>query len=493
MLSLALLYRIPESPLHKSEMILEHIWRALEYSIQLQHADGSYDEWYPNERGWAGPTAYILYAQARTCQILRDKIPSQLQARLGQSFQRAVKHLQTFEETDVLANHQILAALAVKECEPWIGCEAADFAFSKIWPRFLLSCEDEGWCREYDGADPGYLSATLSFAARLHRLGVAQKEIERFVEPQLQFLSYFFYPNGEFGGCIGSRGTTTIFHFGLEYWASYFPIAAAMALSARRSVADALIPSPGDHDDHYFLYRMHEFIEAFEIAVPLNVNAAILPYQRQEDFCHYFERAGIWVIKEKNIYLLVNAMMGGSLRAFSTLEGREIANDSGWCLENSAKYFTNSFAQANEVVTDRSGIVIRGGWCRGGPAAFNQWQFVMFRIVLFFPFTSFARWFKSLVRRHLMSRRSYGSRRFVREVRLNSQGVRVIDRLWPAKAVLKSGAFTSGGRVQTRFVPQSNYFEMSEIQREAFCMNSDEMKKCQQGDWWVFEREFPGR
>ena len=28
--------------------------------MKIQHADGSYDEFYPNERGWAGPTGFLL-------------------------------------------------------------------------------------------------------------------------------------------------------------------------------------------------------------------------------------------------------------------------------------------------------------------------------------------------------------------------------------------------------------------------------------------------
>jgi hypothetical protein len=58
-LSLALLHEIQhrDNPFFQHQVLRAWTEASLEYTLRIQHRDGSWDEWYPNERGWAGPTA----------------------------------------------------------------------------------------------------------------------------------------------------------------------------------------------------------------------------------------------------------------------------------------------------------------------------------------------------------------------------------------------------------------------------------------------------
>ena len=67
-----------ENALYKNPQLLNWIKAALRYTCSIQHKDGSFDEWYPNERGWAGPTSYILHALVKAYQISKTELSVEL-------------------------------------------------------------------------------------------------------------------------------------------------------------------------------------------------------------------------------------------------------------------------------------------------------------------------------------------------------------------------------------------------------------------------------
>ena len=40
---------------------------------KIQHNDGSFDEFYPYERGWVGPTAFTLYSNIEAYHLIHNK------------------------------------------------------------------------------------------------------------------------------------------------------------------------------------------------------------------------------------------------------------------------------------------------------------------------------------------------------------------------------------------------------------------------------------
>ena len=41
--------------------------------MKTQHKDGSFDEFYPYERGWVGPTAFTLYSNIEGYKLIKDR------------------------------------------------------------------------------------------------------------------------------------------------------------------------------------------------------------------------------------------------------------------------------------------------------------------------------------------------------------------------------------------------------------------------------------
>src|SRR5215207_9670848 len=196
-LSLAYSIDAPGNPYFHQPKILEWIIAGLDYWASIQHADGSFDEFYPYERGWVGPTGFTLYAAMEAYQIVRESIPPETEARVVAAISRAAHFVAAGEaEEDRLANHHALACLAVWQAWELLGDPGLRTGFDRLWQTFLTYRNaSEGWWLEYDGADPGYLSATVSFLAKLYQRRPSAK-ILGYAEQAIEFASHFAYPDG---------------------------------------------------------------------------------------------------------------------------------------------------------------------------------------------------------------------------------------------------------------------------------------------------------
>ena len=154
-LALAYAHAMPGNPYHGHPKILEWALAGMEYWTRIQHRDGSFDEFYPNERGWAGPTGFLLYVMCDTYRLLEPHLPADLRERVLQAAHRAALFLARTDEAGVLANHHAMAVLPLVEAHALLGDPKLETAFKQKLDIFFHYCRDEGWAG-YDGADPGY-------------------------------------------------------------------------------------------------------------------------------------------------------------------------------------------------------------------------------------------------------------------------------------------------------------------------------------------------
>ena len=97
----------------RNKEIKKWIMAAIRYWMKIQHRDGSFDEFYPNERGWAGPTGFLLYAMLKSYELLENDFPQELQAYFFEAVKKSAMFLATREEPGVLANHHAMALLPI--------------------------------------------------------------------------------------------------------------------------------------------------------------------------------------------------------------------------------------------------------------------------------------------------------------------------------------------------------------------------------------------
>lgn len=466
-LALAWAHDMPGNAYREQPKILQWTLAGMRYLTTIQHGDGSFDEFYPNERGWAGPTGFLVHAMVGCYRLVGEHMTPEDRSRFLECMRSAARFLGKNDEVGVLANHHAMAALPVAEVADLLGDDSLWALYADRTDELMRHCHEEGWCLEYDGADPGYLSATVSFLAKLYRVR-PEERIEQVIRRAIPFCAYFITPDGHYGGTLGSRQTLHFYPHGMELWARRVPLAAAMADRMLDAFAQGASVWPGLQEERYFVYRIPEFLEAYLDFGPRPARAEQLPYQR-DPFVQRFCGAGIHVRRLPWGYLVVNLARGGVVKLFDLPEGTPLLVDSGVVGELSdGTVFTSQWIDRDYEI-DQSGDELRvAGRCHKVPGhVFTPLKMMAFRTAMLTTGWNarLAREAKGLIRAVLMTQARRTPVRFERRISILPDGLEVSDEI-----ALAPGARVSrlkvGDDIPLRYVPQSRYFQPQELEVE---------------------------
>ncbi len=493
-LALAYAHDMPGNVYYKQQKILDWALAGVDYWTRIQHRDGSFDEFYPNERGWAGPTGFLLYAMCDTYRLLEDRFPAALKERFLKAAHRAALFLAKTDESGVLANHHAMAVLPMYEAYSLIGDRRIEEAFKEKLDTFFGYCHDEGWCLEYDGADPGYLSATVSFIAKLRK----RYEDERFLpflKKWVEFSSYFVYPNGHYGGTIGSRQTLHFYPHGYELLASEIPLAGAVADRMLKGLSDGALVPPEIQGERYFVYRMPEFLLAFLDYGKRPEALPALPYER-EPFRRYFPGARITVRKTPDSYTVVNESKGGVVKHFQLPEGIARINNCGVIgrLRNGVIFTSQWVDEAHSTTEIDNGVAVEGRCHKVPSKLFSPWKFILFRLLVLLGGwrDNLAYYLKGGIRELLMTGNKSIPVRFERHIRWTGQGIDIATRIHLEENI-QVEALQASDEFPARYVPQSRYFQPQELNFRGYILDRPDVDRLNRNRTLsVIERYRPG-
>ena len=466
-LALAYCHDIPGNGYRGNPRVLEWAIAGLDFWARIQHSDGSFDEFYPNERGWVGPTAFTTYTAAEAYRLLQGEMPRDVSERVSRAIGRAARLITKGEsEEDHLANHYALACLAVWKAYELLGDNDLNVGFDRLWKGFLGYWNaEEGWALEYDGVDPGYLSVTVSFLAKLYQ-SRPDPEIRDVLLRSIEFCSYFVYPDGYYAGSLGSRNTAHFYPHGFEIMASESPVAAAVAEKMLRALSEGKLVPPEIMSDRYMVYRLPEYLQAYLDYSPRPTDLHPLPSQR-EPFTRHFPKAGIYVSNAANHYVISNLAKGGVVKVFESRKGRLLLDDCGTIGRIGDKQVVTS-----QWVGDDYDCKVRDdGWEVSGrmkrvPSGnhFTPLKGLVFRTVLIAVGwnSRMSHLIKGTIRKVLMLRVKTTRVRFQRRLQLDDTRIVLTDRI-ETGAGIEARDMTLGGGFSVRYVPQSRYFQIPDL------------------------------
>lgn len=531
--------------LYQNETLRDWTVAALLFWAKIQHADGSFDEFYPYERGWVGPTAFTTYAAAAAYALLRDELQqtsevcklqtSEVCHRVEAAIRRAAQFIAAGEtERDDLANHHAMAALAVHTAAELLNDATLRAAARERFRVFLTYHHPEGWSREYDGADPGYLSATVSFLAKVYRSlanptvfaspapagrgwakqtpgppageiatprrgGAREDDFRRQLRDVLQqaveFCSYFVYPNGSYGGTIGSRNTLHFYPHGFELLAPEMPLAAAIADRLARALAEGQLVPPEIMSDRYVHYRVPEYLLAARDARPRPAVLTQLPYERPA-FARVFLAAGLAVARHGTAYTVASLHKGGTFKTFDVPTAKLLQADTGWAgVLADGRLVTSQWIPRPNLPTPGVGHLSTPGggsasWISAGtlqlvppPKLFTPWKNVLFRTVL-----SLTGWYppaahrlKGLIRKTLILGSAGVPCRFHRAIHLRDDVLEISDRL-ENHGRLRFRRLLLGGDLHLRYVPQSRFFQFDDLAARPVELDAAQLAQVNRGE-----------
>lgn len=398
--------------------------------------DGSLAEAFPTEKSFC-VTALVAYDILAAADLLSSRLaPDRLRA-----WQETVAPLIDFvcrnDETHaVISNHLATAVAALLR---WSGAGSAQ---ARKRAEGLLSIildnqSSEGWFSEYGGADPGYETLGLTYLADAH-LRHPELNLSQPLGRSLEFLQNFAHPDGSFGGGYGARNTRFLVPGGLEALSGEFPVAAALAVFAQRSVAGRRMVTLSAIDEPNLAPHFNAYCWAAATASAQQAEAEPprLPYEHMEPSRRQFPLAGLLVDSTPQRYTIVSVSKGGYVASFDKPDGharidagvvghakgrlystQAMRGDNRWSLHGNTLTVETSFAA---VITERP----------------NALQFAVLRALslTLFHWRPFTEWIKRLIVRRLITGQRYLPVNNRREISLG-ETLTIVDAQHPDGAI----------------------------------------------------------
>jgi len=482
-LTLALLYSTnhKDNPYYKKKSILNFVNASLCFWQSIQHKNGSFSEWYPNEYSFVA-TSFSGYAVSETLLLLKDGIEDRpaLIKSLELAADFASKH---FEER---ASNQEAGSIAFIHNVFLLTKKKRFEAAARKKARLLLKRQSkEGWFPEYGGFDVGYHSLAIDYLAKYYW----KSKDGRVLKPlrnAIGFLSFFAHPDGSFGGPYCSRNTEYIIPSGIEMLLGKFPESVALARQIRSSIASHSMASLASLDDNYLCYNGYTYLQAFLHARKPAKSFSGLAFKKR--FTQLFSESGIFVKSGPGFYLVASIFKGG---AFKLCKKGNSFEDFGILAETDSwqKLFSSAFNKKNKAEAKQGSLSISGKLAFVSQRNITPAKSVLLRTFqlsfgLHPGISSAAREF---LRDKLITKQNVSGIEFTRKFSFSKGSITVEDSIKPA-ATLEN--IFLGFNAAHIYVPSSNYFFAEKAGNKSWQLNKEQIGKKTKGGKFVLKRSF---
>lgn len=399
----------------------------------LQHRDGSFDEAYPFERSLAA-TAFTLFYVGTAIERLGDRLDPKTRGLALTTVERAAGWLALNGESHgILSNHLAAAAAACQVGGDLLGSDRYKIARDRFLGIIYREQDpDEGWMREYGGADPGYQGHGMFYLADILRRS-RDRELGQRLAAALKFQAWFVHPDGTIGGEYASRGTKFAFPAAFEMLASDVPEAAAIAGHLRHSIGSGRGVGLNEMDVWNLFPMLNNYVFAAEAAGPLEAPA--LPWCTTGATA-VFPRAGLMVANRNGCVLTAAPGNGGALKLWDR-DGQLRYEDCGYAIRTGQRWTVSqgpSAWQDSGAIGHRAepvGITATnaGPFVSVPSVRFDPWRFMAFRA---FTMTIgrlpwMARTLKDVLVRVLIRRRTPQTAKLERKISFAQSGQLTIE------------------------------------------------------------------
>ncbi|ANM31200.1 hypothetical protein ABI59_18915 [Acidobacteria bacterium Mor1] len=293
---------LPGNRFYKDPVIRECARAGIEYAARSAHADGSCDDYFPFEKA-GGAAAFSLLAFLDSIEMLGLEVPE-----LHPFLERRADWMAHHNESGRLTNHQALIVLCLEQIGRLLGTDKWKQSQALRQERVLEWQNEEGWFTEYEGADPGYHTLTVSLLARQYALK-PDDQLKAAIEKAVRFAAHFVHPDGSSGGEYTSRNTYNYFPHGFELAGRWMP----EALSINDRFLDGLATGKGPcyADDHIvghhtwnYLYAWRDYVEDRPATT------------RPDESRVWFKNAGLLIDRREGCELILALNKGGTFKLF---------------------------------------------------------------------------------------------------------------------------------------------------------------------------------
>jgi len=350
----------------------------------LRRRNGSLEESFPYESSFC-VTALVAYDLLSAVELLGARLDEPHRTRYLDVVRPMIRFLHRADETHAfISNHLATAAAALYKWSALTG-EDGEGRGRQLLDRMLGEQSEEGWFREYDGADPGYQTLCTGYLADLHRLRPDLGLLGP-LRRSVQFLWHFAHPDGSFGGHYASRNTRFYFPAGLELLAAEIPEAAALARFMRPSIESHRAVTLDVLDEPNLIPMFNAYCWAAvlleERGDQLPEDIPAVPAASEGTWRRQFPQAGLLIDKGEEHYTIVSFHKGGVCYHFPP-GGRGGRIDLGVVARaRDGRYYSTQASQpANSVEIDGDRVVVTAPLVAVRKELPTPLQFVLLRLL----------------------------------------------------------------------------------------------------------------
>jgi hypothetical protein len=294
----------------------------------LQHSDGSFDEWYAGEHGFAA-TAFSGFALSETFSLLEEEIPPDKREVLKKALVGAGVWLCNHDDLDKI-NHEAVGAAALYSLGKTLGeSRFRDEAGRKV--KLVLDRQTrEGWFPELGGVDTGYSFLTLEYLSQCY-LFSRDEELKKSLNRALEFLAFFVHPDMTTGREYNLCGNSYVSLLAASIMGEFSPLARSLF---SEGIAGGNTMAQLAQDDLSRCYHLYNGLLAYGY---YRDNKEIWARDRRElpfksvPFRRFFPESGLSAVKTARYYAVSAGKSGGLVKVFP--EGGDLSlQDRGYTL-----------------------------------------------------------------------------------------------------------------------------------------------------------------
>lgn len=458
-LTLASLYKnnAPGNIYFNVDKISDIIQKGINFWADLQHSDGSFSDYYPNERAIV-VTAFTLYAISETLSLC----PEFKDENVLSAVKSAANFLIKNKEKNAV-NQEIVSTAALYNVYPLINDDLIKFDVKKAADRkledILKNQSEEGYFNEYGGADIGYLSVSIDYLAKIYKLS-GNNQVYDAIKNAINFISYFVHPNGSMGGEYTSRNTQYIIPHGFEIISEKYPTALAIRNQLIDSLQKRISITPYTFDDRYMALYLYNYLQAYFEQAPEIIEhnkEHDLPYIRKP-FTKLFRYAGILVVKKPNFYSIIGLTTGGAIKAFS-LQNKSIFSDTGYIAKIGHSIIASGCLDQNSKINiTENKININGSFYKINYMKPTTLKHVALRMLTLSGAFSYS--LRKIIRNTLISAGKKVPVAFERIIELNEESIDITDKIISQQKIRE---LTTIDTFSYRYIPSAQYFNIHEL------------------------------
>ncbi|WP_449257007.1 hypothetical protein [Bosea sp. (in: a-proteobacteria)] len=388
--------------------VLERIDSVILATRMITARDGSLGEAFPTEKSFC-VTALVAFDILVAADLLAPELdPSRLRDWRDVAAPLVDFLCRNGETHAIISNHLATGVAALMRWDG-AGSATAHARARELLDVILDNQSDEGWFSEYEGADPGYETLGLTYLADVH-LQHPELGLEKPLGRSLEFLQNFAHPDGSFGGGYGSRNTRFLVPGGVEALADGFPVAAALAAFARRSISDQRVVTLAAIDEPNLAPHFNAYCwAATKAAASLVSDVAELPFERAERSRRELPHAGLVIDSTPRRYTVISVAKGGYIASFDKAEGRARIDAGVIARSGNHLWSTQAHRNDNRWSLDGDRLIVVAPFVAVITERPTPFQFVILRLLALtlFHWRLFTEW----VKRRLVERLITGQRR----------------------------------------------------------------------------------